>query len=249
MSSPERSPSPEAESEAPPPAPQNTPEKPASPEPAMMALAIVDRLSQEDVAVDVKVVGGGVSGGEGDRGLGNGCCAARKAESGLGAVPGILRRRAVTRAAFGLRVSAALLSLVSFSVMAADSTEGWAGDCFGRYSEYRYLVCVNAIAFAYSAFQAYTKVHYLILKKLIIPRPISYYFDLSMDQVLAYLLMSASSAAASRNDLWISRFGADEFMDMANGSIAISFLAFVALASSSLISARNLFTWNSNATL
>lgn len=68
-------------------------------------------------------------------------------------------------------------------------------------------------------------------------------------QVLAYLLMSASSAAASRNDLWISRFGADEFMDMANGSIAISFLAFVALASSSLISARNLFTWNSNATL
>ncbi|XP_065044718.1 CASP-like protein 4A3 [Musa acuminata AAA Group] len=248
MSSPERSPSPEAESEAPPPAPQNTPEKPGSPEPAMMALAIVDRLSQEDMAVDVKVVGGAVSGGEGDRGLGNGCCAARKAESGLVAVPGILRRRAVTRAAFGLRVSAALLSLVSFSVMAADSTEGWAGDSFGRYSEYRYLVCVNAIAFAYSAFQAYTKVHYLILKKLIIRRPMSYYFDLSMDQVLAYLLMSASSAAASRNDLWISRFGADEFMDMANGSIAISFLAFVALASSSLISARNLFAWNSNAT-
>ncbi|RWW31362.1 hypothetical protein GW17_00004008 [Ensete ventricosum] len=183
MSSPERSPSPEAESEAPPPAPQNTPEKLASPEPAMMALAIVDRLSQEDVAVDVKVVGGGVSGGEGDRGLGNGCCAARKAECGLRAVPGILRRRAVARAAFGLRISAALLSLVSFSVMAADSTEGWAGDSFGRYSEYRYLVCVNAIAFAYSAFQAYTKVHYLILKKLIIRRPISYYFDLSMDQV------------------------------------------------------------------
>ncbi|RWW80226.1 hypothetical protein BHE74_00011450 [Ensete ventricosum] len=212
MSSPERSPSPEAESEAPPPAPQNTPEKPASPEPAMMALAIVDRLSQEDVAVDVKVVGGGVSGGEGDRGLGNGCCAARKAECGLRAVPGILRRRAVARAAFGLRISAALLSLVSFSVMAADSTEGWAGDSFGRYSEYRYGPIYST-------------------------------------NVLAYLLISASSAAASRNDLWISRFGADAFMDMANGSIAISFLAFVALASSSLISARNLFTWNSNATL
>ena len=67
-------------------------------------------------------------------------------------------------------------------------------------------------------------------------------------QILAYLLIAASSVAASRNDLWMSRFGSDEFMDMANVSIAISFLAFVALALSALISAHNLFRRSSGVT-
>jgi len=63
-------------------------------------------------------------------------------------------------------------------------------------------------------------------------------------QILAYLLMSASSAAASRNGDWVSDFGSDDFTKMINGSIAISFLAFLALALSSIISAYKFFTWN-----
>lgn len=78
-----------------------------------------------------------VDGGEGALPAGFGRVS-RKAENGLGAVPWSLRRRAVMRAALGLRVSAALLCLVSFSVMVADNIEGWAGDSFARYSEYRY---------------------------------------------------------------------------------------------------------------
>ncbi|WOL14466.1 CASP-like protein 4A3 [Canna indica] len=244
MSPPRRSPLPEAESASPPPPPQKLP----SAEPGVTALALADRRSQDDLATVVSIVGcaggGSCISGEGAQ-AGNGVCVSRK-ENGFGAVPRSLRRRAVMRVAFGLRVSAALLCLVSFSVMAADSTPGWAGDSFDRYREYQYLVCVNAIAFVYSAFQAYTKVHHSILKKFIIPPPISFYFDLSMDQVLAYLLISASSIAASRNDLWVSRFGRDEFIDMANGSIAISFLAFAVLALSSLISTHNLFRWSSS---
>ncbi|CAL9039595.1 CASP-like protein 4A3 [Musa acuminata AAA Group] len=220
MSSPERSP---------PPPPHNTPERPESPEPAVTALAVAGRLSLDELAVMVSVVDGGEGGGR----------VSRKAENGLGAV---------MRAALGLRVSAALLCLVSFSVMVADNTEGWAGDSFGRYSEYRYLVSVTAIAFGYSAFHIYAKVHHVILKKYIIRSPINYYFDLTMDQILAYLLIAASSVAASRNDLWMSRFGSDEFMDMANVSIAISFLAFVALALSALISAHNFFRRSSGVT-
>lgn len=59
-------------------------------------------------------------------------------------------------------------------------------------------------------------------------------------QILAYLLMSASSSAATRVDDWISNWGADEFTMMASASIAMSFLAFLAFALSSLISGYNL---------
>lgn len=43
----------------------------------------------------------------------------------------------VNNAALGFRVSEFVLCLISFSVMAADRTQGWAGDSFDRYKEYR----------------------------------------------------------------------------------------------------------------
>lgn len=60
-------------------------------------------------------------------------------------------------------------------------------------------------------------------------------------QMLAYLLISASSAAATRVDDWQSNWGKDEFTKMASASIAMSFLAFIAFAISSIISSYNLF--------
>lgn len=38
----------------------------------------------------------------------------------------------------GFRLSEVVLSLISFSVMAADKTQGWSGDSFDRYREYRF---------------------------------------------------------------------------------------------------------------
>lgn len=63
----------------------------------------------------------------------------------------------------------------------------------------------------------------------------SHFLVLDM-QILAYLLMSASSSAATRVDDWISNWGKDDFTQMASSSIAMSFLAFVAFAFSSLAS-------------
>lgn len=48
-------------------------------------------------------------------------------------------RAEVRRVAVFLRVLAAVLCLVSFSVMAADRTKGWDGDSYRRYEEYRYV--------------------------------------------------------------------------------------------------------------
>lgn len=59
-------------------------------------------------------------------------------------------------------------------------------------------------------------------------------------QILAYLLMSASSSSATRVDDWVSNWGSDEFTEMATASIAMSFLAFLAFALSSLVSGYNL---------
>ncbi|KAF2597250.1 hypothetical protein F2Q68_00012501 [Brassica cretica] len=67
-------------------------------------------------------------------------------------------------------------------------------------------------------------------------------FVFFMDQFLAYLLMSASSCAATRVDDWISNWGKDEFTQMATTSIAVSFVAFGAFAVSALISSYRLFT-------
>lgn len=45
----------------------------------------------------------------------------------------------VGKAALGFRFSEIVLCLISFSVMAADKTQGWSGDSFDRYTEYRSL--------------------------------------------------------------------------------------------------------------
>jgi len=43
----------------------------------------------------------------------------------------------VTMVALGLRALEFVFCLVSFSVMASNKTEGWSGDSFDRYKEYR----------------------------------------------------------------------------------------------------------------
>ncbi|KAL7618406.1 hypothetical protein Lser_V15G01022 [Lactuca serriola] len=161
------------------------------------------------------------------------------------ATPGLRRSKRevmVDRSALGFRVLELILCLIAFSVMAADKTQGWSGDSFDRYREYRYVVGVNAIAFAYAAFQAIDMTYLLINGNHIISYSLRPHFDFLIDQILAYLLISASSSAATRVDDWVSNWGKDEFTQMATASIGISFLAFLAFALSSLISGYNLCT-------
>ncbi|XP_014499773.1 CASP-like protein 4A3 [Vigna radiata var. radiata] len=146
----------------------------------------------------------------------------------------------VCKAALGFRLSEMVVCLISFSVMAADKTQGWSGDSFDRYREYRYCLSVNIIGFAYSALQACDLSCQLATGKHFISHHLRNHFDFFMDQVLAYLLISASSSAATRVDDWISNWGKDEFTEMATASIGMSFLAFLAFAMSSLISGYTL---------
>ncbi|OIT02543.1 PREDICTED: CASP-like protein 4A3 [Nicotiana attenuata] len=165
----------------------------------------------------------------------------RRSRAAVASITGRSQRDVLlNRAALGFRVCEVIFCLISFSVMAADKTQGWTGDSFDRYKEYRYCVAVNVIGFAYSGFQAFDLAYSLATGKHFLSDHMRYHFDFLMDQILAYLLMSASSSAATRVDDWISNWGKDEFTEMASASIALSFLAFIAFAFSSLISGYSL---------
>ncbi|XP_047314311.1 CASP-like protein 4A3 [Impatiens glandulifera] len=202
-------------------------------------VVVVNRSVKDDGAPSVtKVSAGDLEGGGGG---GGGVGGERQSRS---AVTAILRRskRAVVlkKVELGFRVLEMVLCLISFSVMVADKTEGWSGDSFDRYKEYRYCVVMSVIGFVYGAFQASDWTYHHVNGNHVIPPQFRYHFDFSMDQILAYLLMSASSCAATRVDDWVSNWGKDKFTEMATGSIVMSFLAFAAFAVSSLISGYNL---------
>ncbi|XP_073225196.1 CASP-like protein 4A3 [Cicer arietinum] len=149
----------------------------------------------------------------------------------------------VTRkAALGFRLCEVVMCVISFSVMAANKTQGWSGDSYDRYKEYRYCLSINVIGFAYSGLQACDLAFQLVTHKHMIGHSLRYHFQFFMDQVVAYLLISASSSAATRVDDWQSNWGKDEFTEMATVSVGMSFLAFVAFAMSSLISGYILCT-------
>ncbi|KAJ0258964.1 CASP-like protein 4A3 [Hirschfeldia incana] len=166
-----------------------------------------------------------------------------------GAVLAILKRskreEIVKYSALGFRLSEVVLALISFSVMAADKTKGWSGDSFDRYKEYRFCLSVNVVAFVYSAFQACDLAYHIVREKHFINHHLRPLFVFILDQVLAYMLISASTAAVTRVDDWVSNWGKDDFTEMASASIAMSFLAFLAFACSSLISGYNLFNQDS----
>lgn len=136
----------------------------------------------------------------------------------------------------GLRIAGFVFCLVSWSVLAADRKKGWAIDSFYLYKEFRYSLSVNVIGFVYSALQICDLVKYLITKKHIVEHKLRGYFTFALDQVLTYLLMSASSSAATRAYDWESNWGNDKFPFMANASVVLSFFAFVAFALASLVS-------------
>ncbi|XP_010678754.2 CASP-like protein 4A3 [Beta vulgaris subsp. vulgaris] len=202
---------------------------------------VINFSRREEVAPQSGVVfrdGGGGGGGE------------RKGRGGVGVrfggVEDIVKKsrkgEVVEKVNLGIRVLEIVFCLISFSVMAANRTQGWSGDSFDRYKEYRFCLSVNVLGFIYAAFQAYDVANLLVTGTHVISHHLRYQFDFIMDQILAYLLISASSAAASRVDDWQANWGKDKFTEKASASVSMAFLAFLGFAMSSLISGYNLCT-------
>ncbi|KAJ0571183.1 putative casparian strip membrane protein [Helianthus annuus] len=182
-------------------------------------------------AKDEAVTGGTVkSSGGGDAGFFGGDGGVKR--SRVPVTPVVRRQRSevtVEKVALGFRVCEMIFCLIAFSVMVSDKTQGWSGDSFDRYMEYKYLVAVNVIAFTYAALQAVDHTYLLVYGRHVI---------------LAYLLISSSSSAATRVDDWVLNWGKDEFTKMASASVVMSFLAFLVFAFSSIISGYNVCDQN-----
>ncbi|CAI0545794.1 unnamed protein product [Linum tenue] len=116
------------------------------------------------------------------------------------AVGSILRRSGkedmVRLAELCFRIGELVLCLISFSVMAADKTQGWSGDSFDRYKEYRYCLSVNVIGFAYSAFQAYDLGYYMGTGKHVIRHHLRWHFNFFTDQASPWFLHNVLLARA-----------------------------------------------------
>ncbi|KAK7339449.1 hypothetical protein VNO77_20117 [Canavalia gladiata] len=154
-------------------------------------------------------------------------------------ISGLLRSKKIaswSKLLLAFRIIAFVFCLASFSVLATDKKRGWALDSFYFYKEFRYSLSVNVIGFVYSGLQICDLVLYLNNGKHIVKHQLWGYFTFALDQILTYLLMSASSSAATRAYDWESNWGADKFPYMANASVVLSFVAFVAFALASLVS-------------
>ncbi|KAK3139056.1 hypothetical protein QOZ80_5AG0377150 [Eleusine coracana subsp. coracana] len=136
------------------------------------------------------------------------------------------------RSGSALRGGGWAFALLSFLLMACNEHGDWMQ--FDRYEEYRYIVAIGLLAFVYTTLQL-VRLAVRLTGGQDLELKTGLLFDFAGDQVTAYLLMSALSAAIPITNRM--RQGADNvFTDSSAASISMAFLAFVCLALSALIS-------------
>ncbi|WOL01897.1 hypothetical protein Cni_G10616 [Canna indica] len=130
-----------------------------------------------------------------------------------------------------LRALAWVFSLIAVAVLASNKHGGWMN--FDHYQEYRYLLSVAVIALVYSSAQLFRQAQRFSTGKDLAPRWNTGIMDFAGDQVIAYLLLSASSAAIPITDR-MRRELVNNFTDASVAAISMTLLAFVAFGISSL---------------
>ncbi|XP_072996694.1 CASP-like protein 4B3 [Typha latifolia] len=127
-----------------------------------------------------------------------------------------------------------LFSLLSLIIMAANKN--------GNGQKYdKYCLGIAILSFIYCMVQMIIQFRKLNTGRDLLSRRVLAFVNFVGDQVIAYLLLSAISAAISVTNglrIWVD----NSFTDLSAASISMAFFAFLALALSSLISGYNLST-------
>ncbi|MED6134950.1 hypothetical protein PIB30_041762 [Stylosanthes scabra] len=153
----------------------------------------------------------------------------------------------------GVRIATFVLCLVSFSVLAGDGKKGPFLYSFNRHKELKYLLAANVIGCMHSMVQICVLVKYLITKTHMGNAKLLRCITFVIDQVLTYLLLSAATSATTlmsminitrQEQYEYSVIIPSEFVDMANASVALSFIAFKAFAFATLLSGYILCKFN-----
>ncbi|CAK9201689.1 unnamed protein product [Sphagnum jensenii] len=157
----------------------------------------------------------------------------------------------VGASSLGLRLAESVCSLVALVVMSSNlKSSGKASLKFNSFSSYIYLVSMNAIVFVYSSLQ-FVQIAYTVISGIsFIPSIlITTWVTFCVDQVLAYLMMSASSSAATfsiishNGEMGVhlcSYYGLHSFCSQADAAVAMSFFAFTAMSLSTILSGYRL---------
>ncbi|CAL4919762.1 unnamed protein product [Urochloa decumbens] len=142
------------------------------------------------------------------------------------------------RARLVLRALAWLFSLLALVVMASNQHGG--SQDFRQYPEYNYCLGISILAWLYATAQLLRDAHRLGSgRDLIGTRKASAFVDFAGDQVVAYFMISAMSAAAPVTD-YMRQKSDNLFTDSAAAAISMAFFAFVALGLSALVSGYSL---------
>nr|GEU67549.1 CASP-like protein 4B1 [Tanacetum cinerariifolium] len=153
-------------------------------------------------------------------------------------VTGILRRwrheeDMLKRGSLGLRALGFMLSVLAFIIMA--SNQHGRGRNFQEYEEYRYALAIAILSTLYTGLQSWRQIHEMSTGKEIISGQNLALIDFFGDQLIAYLLLSAASAAVPVTNRM--REGADNiFTDSSAACISMEFFAFFILALSAMLS-------------
>lgn len=136
-----------------------------------------------------------------------------------------------------LRGLTCFFSLISIMVMGTNKHGDWKN--FDLYQEYKYLLAIGVLAFMYSTAQVARQVHRVSSGRDPVPRKAAGLVDFIGDQLTAYLLISALSAAIPLTNRM--REGSDNmFTDATAASISMAFFAFAAISLSAIVSGYKL---------
>ncbi|XP_062189025.1 CASP-like protein 4B1 [Phragmites australis] len=136
-----------------------------------------------------------------------------------------------------LRAGAALAAFVAVALVASCRHGDWME--FARYQEYRYLLGASVVACVYSAAQALRN-----FRRKRGPTSVGF-LDFAGDQVVAYLLITASSAALPITIRMRSAV-INIFTDAMAAAISLGFIAFAALAFTAMLSVFRLSAQHSS---
>ncbi|KAJ7517763.1 hypothetical protein O6H91_21G039300 [Diphasiastrum complanatum] len=132
------------------------------------------------------------------------------------------------------RVAAILYSFIAFVVMAAAPQIDLKSS---NYEAFNYVLAMNIITFVYSILQVAHWAYKFKYDETVLPKLVEVFITFACDQVLAYLLMSASSSGATSALLSKNACtGKEKFCVQIKASVSMSFLAFFSIAASSLLS-------------
>ncbi|KAL1804609.1 hypothetical protein ACET3Z_027677 [Daucus carota] len=145
-------------------------------------------------------------------------------------------------ASLALHVMGLLFSFLALIIMATNKHDG---ATFVDFDEYSYLLAVAVISTVYTGGQVYLQVHELATGVQTFSRKKLTLCSFIGDQIAAYLLISAGSAAVpitnslrELEDDYSS--GGSLFTDSSSAAIAMAFIAFLFLALSALVSGYKL---------